>query len=83
MGSVSRRDASDDGGSPWLVHVCEPDELGVERKDPLSAFGGRLVELAEPHRHVAADDDRARDGHKTTVIACSTRCKCAPRFHHR
>ena len=37
----------------------EPDELGVERKDPLPAFGGRLVELAEPHRHVAADDDRA------------------------
>ena len=34
-------------------------QLGVERKDPLPAFGGRLVELAEPHRHVAADDDRA------------------------
>src|SRR5688572_26314988 len=54
-----RRDASDGGGSPWLALVGEPDELGVERKDPLPPFGGRLVELAEPHRHVAADDDRA------------------------
>src|SRR5688572_27166192 len=45
--------------SPRLVLVREPDQLGVERKDPLPAFGGRLVELAEPHRHVAADDDRA------------------------
>jgi hypothetical protein len=41
------------------VLVREPDELGVERKDALPAFGGRLVELAEPHRHVAADDDRS------------------------
>ena len=48
--------------SPRLVLVREPDELGLERKDPLPAFGGRLVELAEPHRHVAADDDRTPAG---------------------
>ena len=38
--------------------VCEPDQLGVERAHPQLAFGARLVELAETHRHVAADDDR-------------------------
>lgn len=58
-----RRDASDGAGSPWLVLVCEPDQcrtdqLGVERTYPQLAFGVRLVELAEPNRHVAADDDR-------------------------
>ena len=42
------RDASDGAGSPWLVLVREPDQLGVERKDPLAAFGWRLVELAVP-----------------------------------
>jgi hypothetical protein len=53
-----RRNASDGAGSPWLVLVREPDQLGVERTDPQLAFGVRLVELAEPNRHVAADDDR-------------------------
>jgi hypothetical protein len=38
--------------------VREPDELGIERAHPQLAFGVRLVELAEPNRHVAADDDR-------------------------
>ena len=42
--------------------VREPDQLGFERKDPQLAFGLRLVELAEPHRHVAADDDRTPAG---------------------
>src|SRR5262245_15508506 len=53
-----RHDASDGAGSPWLVLVREPDQLGVERTYPQLAFGMRLVELAEPHRDVAADDDR-------------------------
>jgi hypothetical protein len=44
--------------SPRLVLVREPDQLGVERAHPQLAFGFRLVELAEPNRHVAADDDR-------------------------
>src|SRR5262245_506155 len=43
---------------PGLALVREPDELGVERAYPQLAFGVRLVELAEPNRHVAADDDR-------------------------
>ena len=42
--------------------VREPDQLGVERKHPLPAFGGRLVELAEPNGHIAADDDRTPAG---------------------
>src|SRR5258706_14240901 len=45
-------------GSPRLVHVREPDQLGVERAHSQLAFGVRLVELAEPNRHVAADDNR-------------------------
>src|SRR5437762_10935997 len=44
--------------SPRLVLVREPDQLGVERAHPQLAFGVRLVELAEPNRHVATDDDR-------------------------
>jgi hypothetical protein len=40
------------------VLVREPDQLRVERKHPQLAFAVRLVELAEPDRHVAADDDR-------------------------
>src|SRR3712207_4652123 len=44
--------------SPRLVLVREPDQFGVERAHPQLAFGVRLVELAEPNRHVAADDDR-------------------------
>src|SRR5919205_306324 len=53
-----RRDASGGGGSLWLVLVREPHQLGVERTHPQLAFGVRLVELAEPNRDVAADDDR-------------------------
>ena len=49
-------------GSPWLVLVREPDHLGVERAHPQLTFGVRLVELAEPHRHVTADDDRTSAG---------------------
>src|SRR5690606_38675833 len=37
-------------GTPWLVLMRQPHQLGIERKDPLPAFGGRLIELAEPHR---------------------------------
>src|SRR5512139_286774 len=48
--------------SPRLVRVREPDQLGVEREHPQMAFGVRLVELAEPNRHVAADDDRTPAG---------------------
>jgi len=44
--------------SPRLVRVREPNQLGVERAHPQLAFGVRLVELAEPNRHVTADDDR-------------------------
>src|SRR3954447_20880082 len=47
----TRRDASDRAGSPWLVLVREPDQLGVERTHPQLAFGVRLVELAERDRH--------------------------------
>src|SRR3954469_2782890 len=45
-------------GSPRLVRVREPDQLGVERAHPQLAFGARLVELAEANRDVAADDSR-------------------------
>src|SRR4249920_4049755 len=48
----------DGPGSPRLVLVREPDQLGVERAHPQLALGARLVELAEPNGHVAADDDR-------------------------
>src|SRR4051812_50120317 len=51
------RDASDGAGSPWLVLVREPHQLGVERTHQQLAFGVRLVELAEPNRHVAGGDD--------------------------
>ncbi|MCA1837640.1 MAG: hypothetical protein LC674_02355 [Actinobacteria bacterium] len=37
----------------------EPDQLGVERAHPQLTLGVRLVELAKPNRHVAANDDRA------------------------
>jgi len=45
-------------GPPRLVLVREPDQLRVERAHQQLAFGFRLVELAEPDSHVAADDDR-------------------------
>ena len=50
---------SDAAGSPRLMLMREPDQLGVERTHPQLPFGARLVELAEPDRHVAANDDRA------------------------
>lgn len=42
--------------------VREPDQLGVEGAHPQLAFGARLVELAKPNCHVAANDDRAPAG---------------------
>jgi hypothetical protein len=67
----------DGAGSPRLVRVREPDQLGVERAHSQLAFGVRLVELAEPDRHVAADDDRTPacldDDH--LHAACSARRK--------
>jgi hypothetical protein len=49
----------DRAGAPGLVLVREPDQLGVELPHhPELALGVRLVELAEPNRHVAAGDDR-------------------------
>ena len=42
--------------------VREPDQLGVERSDQQLTFGFRIVEFAEPHCHVAADDDRTTAG---------------------
>src|SRR5262249_51861050 len=40
--------------SPRLLHVREPDQLRVERAHPQLAFGVRLVEPADPNRHVAS-----------------------------
>src|SRR5262247_4386309 len=76
-----RRDASDGAGSPWLVLVREPDQLGVERAYPQLAFGVRLVELAEPNRHVAADDDRtsARLDDDHLHAACVSRRRDEPK----
>jgi len=37
--------------------VREPDQLRVERAHQQRALGVGLVELAEPNRHVAHDDD--------------------------
>src|SRR5436190_15439843 len=58
----ARLDALDGAGSPRLVFVREPDQLGVERAHPQLAFGAWLIELTEPNRHVAADDDRPAAG---------------------
>src|SRR3954447_19104634 len=49
------RDASDGAGSPWLVLVREPHQLGVERTHQQLAFGVRLAERADPARHAAGD----------------------------
>src|SRR5262245_44330230 len=57
--TARRRDALDGAGSPRLVLVREPEQLGVERAHPHLAFGLRLVELAKPNRHAAANDARA------------------------
>ena len=62
------------------MHVREPDQFGVERAHSQLAFGVRLVELAEPNRHVAADDDRTPpsldDDH--LHAACVTRRRDEP-----
>src|SRR4051812_850292 len=55
--ATSTRACLHGAGPPRLVLVREPDQLGLERAHPQLPFGARLVELAEPHRHVAADDD--------------------------
>src|SRR3954470_15652480 len=57
-----RKPLSDGARSPWLVLVREPDHLGVERTHQELAFGVRLVELAEPDRHITGDDDRTPAG---------------------
>ena len=54
---MSRR-ALDGAGSPRLVLMREPDQLGVERANQMLAFGVWLLELTEPNRHVAADNHR-------------------------
>src|SRR5262245_28443521 len=65
---------------PRLVLVREPDQLGLERASPQLALGARLVELAEPNRHVAADDDRtpARLDDDHLRAACVARCRDEP-----
>jgi hypothetical protein len=49
-------------GSPRLLHVREPDLLGIERADSPLPFGSRLVQLTEPHCSVATDDDWTSPG---------------------
>src|SRR5207248_4672980 len=75
-----RRGALDGAGSPRLVLVREPDQLGVEPAHPQLAFGVRLAELAEPNRHVAADDDRtpASLGDDHLRAACVARRRDEP-----
>src|ERR1043166_9362762 len=51
-------DALDGAGSPRLVLVREPDQLGVERAHPQLAFGVRLVGLPEQTPPAPADDAR-------------------------
>src|SRR5512132_4284376 len=65
---------------PGLVLVREPDQLGLECAYPELAFGVRLVELAEPNRHVAADDDRtpARLDDDHLHAACMARRRDEP-----
>src|SRR5262249_59181807 len=49
------------GGGGWqgCVLAGGPTYPGAERADPRLAVGVRSAEVAEPTRHVAADDDRA------------------------
>src|SRR5262245_4852992 len=73
--------ADEDGaGSPRLVLVREPGQLGVERAHAQLAFGLQLIELAEPNRHVAAADDRtpARFDDDHLHAACVARCRDEP-----
>lgn len=53
---------------------------GVQRAHPQLAFGVRLVELAEPNRHVAPDDDRTPAGLDDDHLqaACATRRRDEP-----
>jgi hypothetical protein len=46
-------------GPPRFVRVGEPDQFGIEGVNAPQAPGVGLLELAEPHRHIATDDDRA------------------------
>lgn len=73
---------SDGAGSPRLVLVREPDQLGVERAHPQLAFGVRLVEFAEPNRHVAAHDNRTRasldDDHLHSICVARRRDEPEP-----
>src|SRR3954453_8189285 len=74
------RTASLSAGSPRLVRVREPDHLGGEPADQQLAFGLRLVELAEPHRCIAGDDDRTLaglDDHHLRA-GCVARCREEP-----
>src|SRR5688500_2754195 len=77
-----RRDVSVGAGLPWLVLVREPDQLGVEREDAAPSFSRRLVELAVPYGHVAADDDRAPagldDDHLMAVAVARCRDEAQP-----
>jgi hypothetical protein len=79
-GPYALRRASHGARPPGLVLVREPDELGLERAHPQLALGARLVELAEPNRHVAADDDwtpaRLDDDH--LQAACVARRRDEP-----
>ncbi len=52
----------DSGRPPRLVLVRQPDQLGVEGTNPQLTYRIRLVEVAERHRQVADDHDRARAG---------------------
>ena len=75
-----RYKVSDGAGSPRLLHVREPDQFGVERTHPQLAFGARLVELAKPNRHVAANDNRAPASldHDDLHAACVPRRRDEP-----
>src|SRR5215510_7681705 len=44
--------------SPRLIRVREPNQFGGDRKHTQLAFGVRLVKLAEPNRHIPANDER-------------------------
>jgi hypothetical protein len=71
------------------VLVREPDQLGLEREDPQLAFGVRLVELAEPNRHVAADHDqigaileRSPEAARQLASRARRRIRAANTTHH-
>jgi hypothetical protein len=72
--TVSDIDSESAGVMPQTVRgrhgscfVGEPDQLGFERENPLSALGGRLVELAEPHRDAPPTMTRRQPVSMTTT----------------